>query len=152
MSTEPTNDKETRAEFFNRAGKSQEEFRKLVTSMSVATLGVFFVTLTGERSASLSEEQSIRLVYAIILMSLATFFGVIAWRAAGTDFHDKAKHGPSSKKTAHCVKKICDWCLLLFFILGIFASAFYIAQSIKPPSVNRTLRDEVKTQHGGPSP
>jgi hypothetical protein len=85
--------------------------------------------LTGERSASLTPAQSIGLMIAIAMMSIVTLSGIIAWRAAGLDFHGKAKHGSDYKRAAHTVKEKCDWCLLVFFLLGIFASAFYIAQS-----------------------
>jgi hypothetical protein len=118
----------TRAALHARAGQSQDELRKLLTSMSIGGLGVFFVILTNERSAQLSSYQRCALLAAIVLMASSIFSGVVAWKCAGWDFYAKAQpgHGPSYKGWAHYTKTTFDYGLLLFFFLGVLASAAYL--------------------------
>jgi hypothetical protein len=126
-------DPQTKAAFYMRAGQSQDELRKLLTSLSVGGLGVFLVILTNERSALLSSTQRYALLWAIGLMALATVFGLIAWKSAGRDFYDKAERGPDHQGRAHKTKTFCDNGLVVVFFIGAVASAFYLMDHVKNP-------------------
>ncbi len=116
--------------FHSRAAKSGDEFRKLVISLTIGAFGVFFVTLTGENASTLSQDERVALLAALLALAIATLSGLLAWYYAGRDFHDKADHGAEFQGRNHDAKKWLDLAMTLFFCIGVMASLVYLVLRI----------------------
>lgn len=116
----------TRAVFYARAGQSSDEFRKTLLTLSVGAVGVFFVTLTGEKAPELTNIGKGTLVIALAAFALAIFFSLLTWNYAGKDFDDKARCGADYKGANHKIKWLSHIALLFLFFVGVGVSAAYL--------------------------
>src|SRR5713101_2699202 len=116
--------------FYARAAQAGDEFRKHTLSFSVAGLGAFFVSLTGEHATKLSCAERTALVLALIAFAIATLSGLFAWYFAGKYFHERAANGESAAASWHFRKNIFDVLLVVLFGLGATAPAVYLLLKI----------------------
>jgi hypothetical protein len=116
--------------FHKRAGDSHAEARKLLTAMSVGTLGVIYATLTHKDAPTLDAYDKALAILSIVSMTLSAGFGLAAWRAdaawAFRTAENFKKHPTAVKPNGGCwhlVKKSCDIAQLTFFGLGLLMAA-----------------------------
>lgn len=62
----------------DRAREAAVEQRKLLTTLATASLAVFFITLTGDKGKLLTDYQRYTARFALLMMAVSIFFGVIA--------------------------------------------------------------------------
>ena len=125
-------EQKVRDAFFTRAGSAGDEFRKNTLTFSVGALAAFFITLTGEKTLSLSHAERLMLVLALVVFGLSTLSGLLAWFFAGRYFNERAMNGEKAAQTWHFPKWFFDASLVVLFGIGVIVSAVYVLHKIWP--------------------
>ena len=124
----------------SRAAESVRETRQLLVAMSTASIGIFFLSLTGEESPPLPPVQKAVVVTALVLMAFATFAGVWSAHSDAQWSYCWAKYivarRNATARESEWERMRARWyahkywsqrASMLFFVLGVLASSVYIA-------------------------
>ncbi len=123
----------------DRVRESVSEQRKLLTSLSTGSIGVFLISLTGK--SEFSGFQKWAMGFALVFMSLSLFAGIISWHTDAKrnyfwarELLEKGERNKKrfckSKKHWSIVSQISSLLLRTFFILGIISVVCFIASKI----------------------
>lgn len=128
MPEQPPNDRV--GHFHERAGKSHAEARKLLTGLSVGSLGVLYATLAGRTAPALDPAAKWLAVAVVIAMALAAGCGLAAWRAdaawayrAAVNFEKDPLRAVPDGGVWHGLKKGCDLLQIGLFAIGLSLAA-----------------------------
>jgi hypothetical protein len=120
--------------FHKRSGKSRSEARKLVTGLAVASVGVLYTTLTGEKASALDLYSSYSSLIALAAMGISTLLGIFAWWCEAQWSYKAAQNfrcleGDVTGKEPqgdpwHRFKVFCDTGQLTVFSIGIIAASW----------------------------
>jgi hypothetical protein len=76
----------------DRARESAIEQRKLLTTLATACLAVFFVTLGSDKAKVLTSDQRNSAKFALVMMAVSIFFGVVAVFGDARRCYNLARH------------------------------------------------------------
>jgi multisubunit Na+/H+ antiporter MnhB subunit len=119
---------------YDRSRASGMEMFKLLTQLSTAAVGVFFIALSTNINPPLTHEQRFSVLAALSFMVITLLCGVFGI-AADAYFYESWARSLSGKNAdtnwkhrerANRVRKLFTFAAMLFFLLGAFAAARYI--------------------------
>jgi hypothetical protein len=129
-----------------RAAESAKETRQLLTAMSTASIGVFFLAMSGEnRASAISTAQVWIVLAAIALMALTAFSGLVSafadaqWSYCWAREIEALKSGKQlgvwhrRRKKWHRCKRWSERAALVLFALGVLAASAYLATLVLAP-------------------
>jgi hypothetical protein len=147
---------EQRDKFYQRAGESHGEARRLLTAMAVGSLGVLYATLIPKDAPDLGAYSKALALGIAFSMVLSAGFGLTAWRADAAWAYQSGEVGKKSGNRGrnrkweclrslrmrnwrekslrltqwHCIKKWCDRVQLASFGVGLFLAALLTLELI----------------------
>lgn len=148
----------------NRAAESAKETRQMLTTMSTGSLAVFFLALTSNEHPIKPDEKIVVLI-ALFLMAIAVFSGVYCAYSDAQWSYNWAKEleGNSCQKVVkryelkkifwHNQKRWSEKATMIFFVLGVLSSCFFIGQrtlqagsgvQLKPSKVTHMIVEQSK--------
>jgi hypothetical protein len=119
---------------FDRSRVSGLEMYKLLTQLSTAAVGVFFIALSTNVNPPLTHEQRFTVLSALCFMVLTLLCGVFGM-AADAHFYESWARSLIGKKPelswkhrerANLVRKFFAYAAMVSFFIGILAAARYI--------------------------
>ena len=120
-----------------RGRASLVEYRKVIITLSLSAIGVYFVFLTKQVTPALTEIQKWTLIGSIVCMALSAFSGFLAWKFDYRRFYSLGEHlaqevddddeskDDYARKLKHLSIK-ADRSLEVFFVLGVTSSVLFL--------------------------
>lgn len=113
------------------------EYRKVIITLSLSAIGVYFVFLTKEVTPALTLFQKWTLIVSIVCMALSAFSGFFAWKFDYRRFYSLGEHlaqevDEDDNTPNEFAKKLkfrsirADQSLETFFILGVTTSVLFL--------------------------
>jgi hypothetical protein len=142
MNSEPQTREDTRGQGFpqllhDRARAAGSELYRLLISLAIGGVGLFFLALTGKADPPLSFAQRVVVLFAVLSMAVAALSGIACLYADARRYYfwacalqatDEPKRLQSYKERDrwHRLKRSATKGLIWLFVVGIIASAVYL--------------------------
>jgi len=147
MKTEVQDREDTRGQGFpqllhDRARAAGSELYRLLISLAIGGVGLFFLALTGKADPPLSLAQRLVVLFAVISMAVAALSGIACLYADARRYYfwacalqatDELKRLQSYKERDRWfrLKRFATKGLIWLFVAGILASAAYLGLRLK---------------------
>ena len=125
-------------ELHDRSRAKGSELHKTVLAFCSATLGIYFLALTGEVKPALTRSQRSAAICGLVLMAISCFSGVAGmmadsrrnyyWACALQAVQDKSRRRNMYRIRDRWwqAERILDRTLIIGFVIGVLSSAFYM--------------------------
>ena len=133
-----TNNSPSVKELHDRAAESAKETRSTIIKLASAAVGVLFFIVTRQITPSLTDAQILSLILAMTLIVLSLGSAILSsfsdaqwsyWWGVESDqtqTYDRHQIAPEKKKKWHIIKDLSEKSMLIFFVLSIVMTAFFV--------------------------